>query len=98
MSKTLLITGATGKQGGSLIDELLAQEAEFEILALTRDVNSASAQDLVKKSPDVKLLAGTLDEPETVFRNAKNVTTQSIWGVFSVQVSCSASSSSVDSG
>ena len=98
MSKTLLITGATGKQGGSLIDELLAQEAEFEILALTRDVNSASAQDLVKKSPDVKLLAGTLDEPETVFRNAKNVTTRSIWGVFSVQVSCSVSSSSVDSG
>lgn len=86
MTKTLLVTGATGKQGGSLIDGLLAQEAEFEILALTRDVNSASAKELVKKSPDIKLLAGTLDEPETVFRNAKNVTTEPIWGVFSVQV------------
>lgn len=94
MTKTLLVTGATGKQGGSLIDELLAQEADFEIVALTRDVNSTSAKELVKKSPDIKLLAGTLDEPETVFRNAKNVTMQPIWGVFSVQV-CSYHSLSV---
>lgn len=86
MSKTLLITGATGKQGGSVIDALLAQETDFEILALTRHGNSGSAQKLVEKSPQVKLVEGTLDEPDVIFRNAKNVTTQPIWGVFSVQV------------
>lgn len=86
MSKTLLITGATGKQGGSVIDALLAQEADFEILALTRDANSGGAQKLVKKSPQIKIVEGTLDEPDAIFRNAKNVSTQPIWGVFSVQV------------
>lgn len=86
MSQTLLITGATGKQGGSVIDALLAQEADFEILALTRDANSGGAQKLVKKSPKIKIVEGTLDEPDVIFRNAKNVIMQPIWGVFSIQV------------
>ncbi|KAE8375351.1 nucleoside-diphosphate-sugar epimerase family protein [Aspergillus bertholletiae] len=85
MSKTLLITGATGKQGGSVITHLLSQGADFEILALTRDAQSNGAQKLLAKSSQIKLVEGNLDHPEDIFRQARKVTTQPIWGVFSVQ-------------
>ncbi|KAJ6096466.1 hypothetical protein N7486_007212 [Penicillium sp. IBT 16267x] len=86
MSKTVLITGATGKQGGSVIDALLKQDADMEILAVTRDANSAGAQKLKSKSPKIQLVEGNLDEPEGIFANAQKITSQPIWGVFSVQV------------
>lgn len=85
MSRTLLITGATGKQGGAVIRSLLARKADFQILALTRDVNSPSAKRLASSSPAIKLLQGDLDHAETIFQSAKLVA-PSIWGVFSVQV------------
>ncbi|KAL2865377.1 uncharacterized protein BJX67DRAFT_358758 [Aspergillus lucknowensis] len=86
MSKTLLITGATGKQGGSVISNLLKQDADVEILAVTRDVTSASAQKLASKSPKIKLVQGDLDQAEDIFTSARKVTDSRIWGVFSVQV------------
>ncbi|KAL4934669.1 uncharacterized protein BDV17DRAFT_12304 [Aspergillus undulatus] len=86
MSKAVLITGATGKQGGSVITSLLEQDADVEILAVTRDVSSASAQKLAGKSPKIKLVQGTLDEPDAIFDDAKKITSNPIWGVFSVQV------------
>ncbi|KKK22079.1 hypothetical protein ARAM_002494 [Aspergillus rambellii] len=86
MSKTVLITGATGQQGGSVIDHLLGQDDDLEILALTRDVTSPGAQRLAAKSPKIKLVQGNLDQPEDIFVNWQKVTSQSIWGVFSVQV------------
>ncbi|KAE8362536.1 nucleoside-diphosphate-sugar epimerase family protein [Aspergillus caelatus] len=85
MSRTLLITGATGKQGGSVIDNLISQDADFEILAVTRDAQSNSAQKLLKKSSNIKLVEGNLDRPEDIFRQAQKATTQPIWGVFSIQ-------------
>ncbi|KAL2828416.1 hypothetical protein BDW59DRAFT_143083 [Aspergillus cavernicola] len=86
MSKAILITGATGKQGGSVVNNLVSQDANVEILAVTRDVTSTSAQKLEKKSPKIKLVQGNLDQPDEIFANAKKVTSQPIWGVFSVQV------------
>ena len=86
MSKAVLITGATGKQGGAVINALLEHDADFEILALTRDVNSAGAQNLAKKSPKIRLLQGNLDRPDEIFQKAKEVTSLPVWGVFSVQV------------
>ena len=86
MSRTLLITGATGKQGGSVINNLLIQDADFEILAVTRDAQSNGTQKLLKKSSKIKLVEGNLDHPEDIFRQAQKVTRQPIWGVFSVQV------------
>ena len=56
MSRTILVTGATGKQGGAVVNALLAANADFQILALTRDAQSASAQRLAKKSPNIKLV------------------------------------------
>ncbi|KAL7622411.1 hypothetical protein AAE478_007916 [Parahypoxylon ruwenzoriense] len=85
MSRALLITGATGKQGGAVVNALLKANADFEILALTRDSQSASAQRLLKKSPKIKLVTGNLDASESIFKKAKEVTATPIWGVFSVQ-------------
>ncbi|KAJ5578222.1 uncharacterized protein N7459_007186 [Penicillium hispanicum] len=53
----VLITGATGKQGGSLIRSLISRNAPFEILAITRNPESASAQKLKSLSPSIKLAA-----------------------------------------
>ncbi|UDD62062.1 hypothetical protein AFCA_009394 [Aspergillus flavus] len=71
MSRTLLITGATGQQEGSVINNLLSQDADFEILAVTRDAQSNGAQKLLKKSSKIKLVEGNLDHPEDIFRQAQ---------------------------
>lgn len=86
MSRTVLVTGATGKQGGSVVAALLGAESNFEILAVTRDATSSKAQKLKKQSPKIKVVQGNLDDSEIIFTNAHNVTSEPIWGVFSVQV------------
>lgn len=86
MSRALLITGATGKQGGSVIKALLARNTNFKILAVTRDVNSPSAKRLAAASPNITLVQGNLDNTEAIFQDAKKAVQESVWGVFSVQV------------
>jgi uncharacterized protein YbjT (DUF2867 family) len=86
MSRAILVSGATGKQGGALIQSLIDQDADFRILALTRDASSASAQRLASKSSKVYLVQGNLDDTEAVFTEAQKIS-PSIWGVFSVLVS-----------
>ncbi|KAL1592300.1 hypothetical protein SLS60_011377 [Paraconiothyrium brasiliense] len=83
MSRTILITGATGRQGGSAIKAL--QGTDFEILALTRNSSSPSAQKLANSSPNIKLIEGDLDNTSAVFKNAAAATNNPIWGVYSVQ-------------
>ena len=61
--RRLVVTGATGKQGGALINALLAQSTpQFEIYALTRDKNSAKAQSL-SRQPNVRVIQGDFDHP-----------------------------------
>ncbi|KAE8377182.1 nucleoside-diphosphate-sugar epimerase family protein, partial [Aspergillus bertholletiae] len=81
----VLITGATGKQGGSLIKSLISRNAPFEILAVTRNPTSTSAQKLRDLSPNIKLVEGDLDNPARIFQNAQRLTSSPIWGVYSVQ-------------
>ncbi|KAL3440695.1 hypothetical protein BJX65DRAFT_290128 [Aspergillus insuetus] len=81
----VLITGATGKQGGSLIRNLVQRRAPFEILAVTRDPSSASAQKLASLSSSIKLVEGDLGNPAGIFQNAQRLTKSPIWGVYSVQ-------------
>lgn len=88
MSRAVLITGATGKQGGAVVNALLKADADLEILALTRNAQSASAQRLAQKSSKIKLVTGDMDAAENIFSKAKEITNTPIWGVFSVQVSC----------
>lgn len=82
----VLITGATGKQGGSLIRSLVATNSPLEILAVTRNSQSPSAQCLTKLSSNIKLVEGNLDDPQALFQAARQVAQSTIWGVYSVQV------------
>ncbi|KAF2436808.1 NAD(P)-binding protein [Tothia fuscella] len=86
-NKTLLITGATGKQGGAVVDAILASPSKSDciILGVTRDVNSPGAKKLQAKSPSIKLVQGSYNDIPGLFRSAQEVTGQPVWGVFSVQ-------------
>ncbi|KAJ5172483.1 hypothetical protein N7492_005076 [Penicillium capsulatum] len=86
MTKSILVTGATGKQGGSVILQLLKRDSPFQIFAVTRDAKSSSAQNLAQKSSNITLVEGNLDDPATIFQNVKKHTSEPVWGVFSVQV------------
>jgi len=68
------------------VNALLKANSELQILALTRNAQSASAQRLAQKSPKIKLVTGNLDTIEDVFNSARQATNLPIWGVFSVQV------------
>ncbi|KAH7165321.1 hypothetical protein EDB81DRAFT_778972 [Dactylonectria macrodidyma] len=80
--KTLLVTGATGKQGGALIDSILAspQSSAFSIVAVTRDLTSRKAQKLAT-FPNVTVIQGDLSNVEGIFNKI-----DSVWGVYSVQI------------
>ncbi|KAI1093238.1 NAD(P)-binding protein [Rostrohypoxylon terebratum] len=87
-SKVLLILGATGNQGGAVIDALLSRARDpFTILAVTRDAKSPGAQRLAEKSPSIKLVQGNLNDVPSLFQEARKVHSQPIWGVYSVQIS-----------
>ena len=86
--KSLLVLGATGKQGKKVIETILASDskADFTILALTRNPDSTSARALAAKSTIIKLVKGNLDDAPDVFRAALEASGGApIWGVFSVQ-------------
>ncbi|KAK0366741.1 hypothetical protein LTR91_014285 [Friedmanniomyces endolithicus] len=80
-ARKLVVTGATGKQGGALIRALLAQQPtqRFAIYALTRDKTSRSAQALAAK-PNVHVIQGDFANPEAVFKQLGGKP----WGLFSV--------------
>jgi len=81
-ARKLLITGATGKQGGAVIDALLSHPSghPYEIYALTRSTTSRKAQALASK-PKVSLVQGNLDDCDAIFSQISKP-----WGVFSVQL------------
>jgi uncharacterized protein YbjT (DUF2867 family) len=72
--KKLLITGATGKQGGYVVEALLS--SSFQILALTRNTTSSTAQ-LLASSPNVTIIQGDSTSPDPIFEAHKD-----IYGVF----------------
>ncbi|PYI31358.1 nucleoside-diphosphate-sugar epimerase family protein [Aspergillus indologenus CBS 114.80] len=82
----ILVTGATGKQGSALIRNLVARNAPYEILAVTRNSNSGFAQELLQLSSKIKVVEGNLDNPAGIFDNAHKATQSPIWGVYSVQI------------
>ncbi|KZO94746.1 NAD(P)-binding protein [Calocera viscosa TUFC12733] len=79
MSKRLvLVTGATGKQGGSLVKALL-EHGGFEIRALSRNVDSESAQALDAKG--VSVVPGDLSDKNSLLNACKNA-----YAVFGVSI------------
>ncbi|KIY02047.1 uncharacterized protein Z520_02185 [Fonsecaea multimorphosa CBS 102226] len=82
-TRKILVTGATGKQGGALVKALLANPPPFdyEILALTRKTTSNAAKALASK-PQVTLIEGDLDDCTSIFTKAGGI--GAVWGVFCV--------------
>jgi len=78
MNKRLvLVTGATGQQGGAVTRQLLKQPG-FSVRALTRDPAKPAARALAQSGAEV--MRGNLDDPDSVRRAL-----QGAYGVFSVQ-------------
>lgn len=70
----ILVVGATGKQGGAVVDALLAQSDNhnFRILALTRNADSPRAQTLAK-NPHVEIVQGDPTNPSAIFAHARPI-------------------------
>lgn len=76
-NKTVLITGATGKQGGAVAHELL-RAGGFNIRALTRKPDSDAAKALAKAGAEI--VTGDLDDAASLAKALDGV-----WGVWAVQ-------------
>ncbi|KAJ5982982.1 hypothetical protein N7481_005081 [Penicillium waksmanii] len=95
---SILITGATGKQGSSLIQNLVLKNAPYQILAVTRNTQSPSAQKLIQKYPDITIVQGDLDHPAELFKKAQSLSPKPITSVFSVQLAIGNTSSEESQG
>jgi uncharacterized protein YbjT (DUF2867 family) len=76
MGNTILVTGATGNQGGATIRNLIGKG--FTLRALTRKPDSDAAKDLAKQG--VEIVVGDLDDVASLERAVAGA-----WGVFAVQ-------------
>ncbi len=74
--KTVLVAGATGRQGGAVIRHLLPNG--WKLRALTRNSSSTAAQDLARKG--IEVMPGDLEDPTSLERAARGV-----YGIYSVQ-------------
>ena len=74
--RTILITGVTGKQGGSTARNLL--DKGFHLRGLTRKPDSDAAREVAKLG--VELVTGDLDNEESLKRALTGA-----WGVYAVQ-------------
>ncbi len=75
--KTILVTGATGKQGGAVFEHL-RKNNKFALRVLTRDPDKPAARTLVGSGVDV--IKGDLDDTASLKRALEEVD-----GVYSVQ-------------
>jgi uncharacterized protein YbjT (DUF2867 family) len=63
--KTIVVVGATGAQGSGLVRAILSDpDHEFNVRAITRDVNSDKAKNLAKLGAEV--VAGNVDDIESL--------------------------------
>ena len=74
--KIILVSGATGRQGGALIKHLV--KGQWQVRALTRNADSGPARELSHLG--VQVFQGDLDDRESLSRAARGV-----YGVYSVQ-------------
>jgi len=74
--KTVLVTGATGRQGGAVIRHMLRNE--WKLRALTRSPKAPAAQELTRQG--VEVVQGDLEDAASLERAARGT-----YGVYSVQ-------------
>src|ERR1700676_3435319 len=75
-AKVILVTGATGLQGGAALRRL--RERGFSVRALTRDPDQPKARALT--GPGTEVVRGNLDDQDSLTRALEGV-----HGVFSMQ-------------
>jgi uncharacterized protein YbjT (DUF2867 family) len=73
---TVLVTGATGRQGGAVIRHMLPKG--WKLRALTRNTRSHAAQELARQG--VEVVEGDLEDPASLDRISRD-----IYGIYSVQ-------------
>ncbi|CUA68306.1 hypothetical protein RSOLAG22IIIB_07834 [Rhizoctonia solani] len=81
--KVILVAGATGQQGGSVI-RALSDSEDYICLALTRNPETPKAQKL-HHLKNVKLISGNLNDIQqlrAIFEDARSAPEGAIWGVF----------------
>jgi uncharacterized protein YbjT (DUF2867 family) len=76
-TKTVLVTGATGQQGGAVARHLLKRPG-FVVRALTRDSAKPAARTLAQSGAEI--MRGDLNDPASIRRAMEGA-----YGVFSVQ-------------
>src|SRR5689334_14346497 len=76
--KTILVTGATGHQGGAVVAALLEGEREWDIRAVTRNPGGAGARAL--KKVGIGVVAADLDRADEI-----EAAMRGVYGVFAVQ-------------
>ena len=74
--KTVLVTGATGRQGGAVVRHMLPKG--WKLRALTRNPSSHASQELGRQG--VEVLQGDLEDPSSLERASHGV-----YGIYSVQ-------------
>ena len=74
--QTVLVTGATGRQGGAVIRHM--QPKGWKLRALTRHPGNAAAQDLARQG--IEVVQGDLEDPTSLERALRGA-----YGVYSVQ-------------
>ncbi|KAK4196360.1 hypothetical protein QBC40DRAFT_10161 [Triangularia verruculosa] len=86
-SNTILVVGATGRQGGAVVKALLdlpAQNLPIRILALTRNAQSKNAKKLAESHKGVlEIIQGDSSQPKPIF---KTLPKGSVDGLFIVTV------------
>ncbi len=87
--QTILVTGATGNQGGAVVRSLLNKG--FAVKALTRNPSSPAAKNLHQLHAE--LIQGDLNKPESYADQMRNVT-----GVFSVQTFANGTDKEISQG
>lgn len=81
-TRNILVVGATGKQGGAVINALQDRPLPFavNILALTRNPDSPSAKALSQRHPSITLIKGDLADSDAIFAQL----TEPLWALFLV--------------
>ena len=74
--KTVLVTGATGRQGGAVVRHMLPKG--WKLRALTRNPASHMAKELARQG--VEVVEGDLEDPPSLDRASRGV-----YGIYSVQ-------------
>lgn len=67
MTKLLVVTGATGAQGGS-VARIVSQTAGWKVRGVTRNPNGDAAKKLVGDCPNIELVAANMDDEASLVK------------------------------